>query len=160
MMMCADLFGADPDDVDGYVATGSSESNACAIRWACETFSSAPFIGGENMHFSIKRAIKVVGRELLQVKAEKGGEMDIDALGRGLAGCRDQGVSEVCVMLVCGTTMGEAHDNIDAAIKSSMPRAMIANTVTSTLTVPTAGLSCRFSKTLIRAFVWTFGVRG
>ncbi|CAN0409349.1 unnamed protein product, partial [Pylaiella littoralis] len=114
--MCAKLFGADPDDVDGYVATGSSESNACAVRWAGEKFPNAPFIGGASVHYSITRAVKVVGRELLQVEAEKGGAMDMDALAHVLAECKGRGVCEVIVMLVCGTTMGEGHDNIDAAI--------------------------------------------
>lgn len=116
-MMCADLFGADPDSIDGFVATGGSESNSCAVRWAGEQFPGAPFIGGANMHYSLKRAMKVGGRELLEVEAGNGGEIDMGALGRVLAECKGRGIDAVCLMLVCGTTMSEAHDNIDAAIE-------------------------------------------
>jgi histidine decarboxylase len=104
----ADLLRAPRDDRWGYVTTGGSEGNLYALHLARNLNPGAVVYYSDSVHYSIDKAIEILGMDSVRVRTGRWGEIDYDDLTNQIDRRRDR---PTVVVATAGTTMTEAVDD-------------------------------------------------
>lgn len=105
----ADLFRARRDDRWGYVTTGGSEGNLYALQVARGLLPRAVVYYSDAAHYSVEKAVRLLGMDAVRVRADRWGEIEYDDLTAQLERRRDR---PAAVVATIGTTMTEAVDDV------------------------------------------------
>jgi histidine decarboxylase len=105
----ADLLRAPSDDRWGYVTTGGSEGNLYALHLARNLLPGAIVYYSDAAHYSIDKAIGILGMDSVRVRTDSWGETDYDDLATQIDRRRDR---PTVVAAAAGTTMTEAVDDV------------------------------------------------
>jgi histidine decarboxylase len=105
----ADLFRAPADDRWGYVTNGGSESNLYALYLARSLYPNGMVYHSTAAHYSVDKAIDILGMPSTAVRCDDRGEIDYDDLAEAL---RPQRFRPAIVFANVGTTMTEAVDDV------------------------------------------------
>jgi histidine decarboxylase len=105
----AQLFRAPADKWWGYVTNGSTECNLYALYVARQKLPGAAVYYSREAHYSVPKAIHILGRTGVAIQTTSGGEMDYADLQRQLLA---KGADEAIVLATIGTTMTEARDDV------------------------------------------------
>src|SRR5579859_1591565 len=103
----ADLFRAPADDRWGYVTNGGSESNLYALYLARSLYPNGMVYHSTAAHYSVDKAIDILGMPSTAVRCDDRGEIDYDDLAEAL---RPQRFRPAIIFANVGTTMTEAVD--------------------------------------------------
>ncbi|MCO4746637.1 MAG: aspartate aminotransferase family protein [Proteobacteria bacterium] len=124
--ICAEqIMGAEPDTVDGYVASGGTESNIQAIwafrnRWAREDGVSAGSIGllcSEDTHYSVHKATDLLGLHIETVAVDTWSRaLEARSVDASIERLQARGVTHIIAMLNLGTTMFGSVDEANALL--------------------------------------------
>lgn len=128
--LCAEqIAGAEPGTIDGYVASGGTESNIQALwafrnAWRADGVDTSDIgiLCSEDTHYSVHKGADLLGLAIEVVAVERGTRrMCRPALDRALDRLGDRGVTHVAAVLTMGTTMfgavddpGPVYDALDA----------------------------------------------
>lgn len=104
----ARLYGAKPDEVAGYAASGGTEANAWGCAQGRSRLPDAPLYFSEDAHFGIPRIAEALRMEPVRVRSRRDGRIDISALH---AQCRRRPGRGAVVVATIGTTMFGAIDD-------------------------------------------------
>jgi histidine decarboxylase len=106
----ADLMRAPADDRSGYVTSGAGEGNLFALHLARGLYErQAVVYYSSARHFSLDKAVDVLGMSSIVVRADETGRMDLHDLADQVGQHRDR---PVVVVANIGTTMTEAVDDV------------------------------------------------
>lgn len=105
----AELFNADAGDFWGYVTNGGTEGNIYGLYLARQLYPKGIVYSTRETHYSVGKAIHLLGLESVEVDATSQGEMDYFSLVEKTAGYRQ---CPAIVVANIGTTMKEARDDI------------------------------------------------
>jgi histidine decarboxylase len=105
----ADLFRAPGDDRWGYVTSGGTESNLYALYLARSLFPNGLVYYSDAAHYSVPKAVDVLGMQAVRVQTTAAGVVDYGDLRNVIAQHRDK---PAIVVANIGTTMTEAVDDI------------------------------------------------
>jgi histidine decarboxylase len=105
----ADLLRAPRDDRWGYVTTGGSEGNLYALHLARNLLPGAIVYYSDAAHYSVDKAIGILGMDSMRVRTDRWGETDYDDLATQIDRRRDR---PTVVVAMAGTTMTEAVDDV------------------------------------------------
>ncbi len=101
-------------DYWGYVTSGSSESIMQAIYSAREALPGASLFFSAAAHYAVPKAGYLLGiQDVVPIDADEHGELDLAAFAASL---EERSGRRVIVVLTCGTTLQEGHDNIAGAL--------------------------------------------
>jgi tyrosine decarboxylase/aspartate 1-decarboxylase len=121
------------DDPDGYIASGGTEANIQAVRAAREraTYRGGPagtdptIVAGEHVHFSVRKAAKLLDVELLTAPLTDGYRVDVEAIDElvddrtalvvGVAGSTEYGRVDPIPELASIAASVDAPLHVDAA---------------------------------------------
>jgi histidine decarboxylase len=104
-----DLLRAPRDDRWGYVTTGATEGNLCALYVARRTYPDAVVYHSNAAHYSVPKAVDLLAMPSVVVQTDRRGEMDYADLRRKL----EAGKGKAAVVVAnIGTTMTEAVDRV------------------------------------------------
>ncbi len=103
----AELTGLPPDDYWGYVTNGGSEGNLYGVFLARETMPNAMVYYSEDTHYSVGKAMRVLGVNSIMIRRQDNGEFDYDDLKESIKVHRD---IPAIVFTTVGTTMTGALD--------------------------------------------------
>ena len=105
----ADLMRAPVGDRWGYVTTGAGEGNLYALHLARSIYPHAIVYHSEAAHYSVDKAIDLLGMPSIAVRADDAGRMDCHDLAAQVGRHRERAV---VVVANIGTTMTEAVDDV------------------------------------------------
>jgi histidine decarboxylase len=105
----ADLLHAPADDRWGYVTSGGSEGNLYALHLARSLLPRAVVYFSDATHYSVEKAIRLLGMDAVRVRAGEWGEIDYADLEEQISRRRHL---PVVVVATAGTTMTEAVDDV------------------------------------------------
>jgi len=113
------------DSAGGIGASGGTLSNLNALVAArnhagLESDSKAVFLTSEDAHSSFVKCSRIMGlckNNLIKVKTEKNGSMDICDLERNIDKCSEEGKKIFCIVATLGTTIRGAIDPIEKISK-------------------------------------------
>ena len=105
----ADLLHAPEEDRWGYVTTGGTEGNLYALHLARNLYPRAVVYFSDAAHYSVDKAIRLLGMDAVRVRADQWGEIDYDDLARQVDARRHR---PVVVIATAGTTITEAVDDL------------------------------------------------
>jgi histidine decarboxylase len=105
----ADLLRAPAEDRWGYVTTGGTEGNLAALWAARRRYPYGVVYYSTAVHYSIAKALDLLGMAGVLIDADERGEMDYDDLTIQIRGFLHQ---PVIVVANIGTTMTEAVDDV------------------------------------------------
>ena len=109
------LWGChDLSDYWGSIGASGTEGNLWGIYLGREIMSGAVMLYGDDAHYSLPKAARILRIPAVPVKSLPNGEMDMDDFALQLALLQGK---PVIVALTCGTTMKGAHDDIFVAIR-------------------------------------------
>ncbi|MCB9693161.1 MAG: aspartate aminotransferase family protein [Alphaproteobacteria bacterium] len=121
--ICAEeILGAEPGTVDGYVATGGTESNIQALwsfrnRWRSEGVTTVGVLASSDTHYSIAKAGDLLGLPVLTVPVDERTRRMRPADVRAAAlDARARGLTHLVVVLNMGTTMFGSVDEPDPVL--------------------------------------------
>lgn len=116
------ILCAEPDTVDGYVATGGTEANLQAIwiyrNYFLEVFQASlaeiAIVCSEDSHYSMQKAGNIFQVQCVLLPVEKESrKIDQPAAERKLAGVKENGVKYIIVVNNMMTTMFGSIDDVD-----------------------------------------------
>ncbi|KAB0644976.1 histidine decarboxylase [Burkholderia latens] len=105
----ASLFNAGDDDYWGYVTNGGTEGNIYGLYIARELHPDGVLYCTADTHYSVSKAVRLLGLTVVTVRSQPHGEMDYDDL-RSKA--RDRLHNPAIVVANLGTTMKEGKDDV------------------------------------------------
>jgi histidine decarboxylase len=105
----ADLLRADPDDRWGYVTSGGTEGNLHALHLARDLHRDGVVYHSDQAHYSIDKAIGLLGLPSVRIRTNHWGDLDYDDLTAQLDRRRER---PAIVVATAGTTMTEAVDDV------------------------------------------------
>ena len=105
----ANLFRAPESDRWGYVTTGGSEGNLYALHLARNLFPGPVVYFSDAAHYSVDKAIGLLGLASVRVRTDQWGEIDYNDLTSQIDRRRDR---PAIVVATAGTTMTEAVDDV------------------------------------------------
>jgi histidine decarboxylase len=105
----ADLFRAPAEDRWGYVTNGGSESNLYALYLARSLYPNGMVYHSTAAHYSVDKAIDILGMSSTAVHCEVQGEIDYVDLAEALRPHRNR---PAIIFANVGTTMTEAVDDV------------------------------------------------
>ena len=105
----ADLLRAPADDRWGYVTTGATEGNLYALYLARQLHPDAIVYHSSAAHYSVPKAVHLLGMQSIVVRANDTGEIDYSDLADQARRHRDQ---PVAIVATIGTTLTEAVDDV------------------------------------------------
>ncbi len=121
-IIACDIFNAETDSFDGYVASGGTEANMQAI-WVYREFfkkekgfsdAEIAIVCSSDTHYSIPKASNVLGVELTKIKVnEVSRQMTYSDLEATLSKLKNDGVKSIIFIANMMTTMFGSVDNID-----------------------------------------------
>jgi tyrosine decarboxylase/aspartate 1-decarboxylase len=121
-VLAVDIFKAQPDSFDGYIAPGGTEANIQAI-WIYRNyfmhkenakFSEIAIIASEDTHYSIPKAANLLMLDWLKIAMDfKTRLIDVSSLETNIANAKEKGKKYFIVVSNMGTTMFGAVDNPD-----------------------------------------------
>ncbi|WP_067646824.1 aminotransferase class I/II-fold pyridoxal phosphate-dependent enzyme [Nocardia harenae] len=114
----ARLANGAPDETYGYIAAAGSEANLFGLDRGCTALPAARIYCSSAAHYSIRKAARLMRRELVVVDADPTGRMDPAALA---ATCRRDAGRGAIVVATLSTTMTGAVDDVDAIIAAASP---------------------------------------
>ncbi|MFA6048128.1 MAG: pyridoxal-dependent decarboxylase [Parcubacteria group bacterium] len=123
--MAADLMNADPQEVDGYIASGGTEANLVGCWMGRDAHRQKPcaIICSYLTHYSVIKASNVLGigieagadgNGLHLLGTDDTGHLLLDQFEQKLRELADKGISNIIVVGNAGTTMLGSVDNIPA----------------------------------------------
>lgn len=118
--MVRKLWIGEGQALSGYVTPGGSESNNLGAKLGRVKCLGAPVLFNAAGHYSVARATGLVGipnERRVSIAADTSGAISLVALEQKLEELRVGGLQSVIVMLTCGTTFTEGHDNIGAVLR-------------------------------------------
>lgn len=95
----------------GYVTSGGTEGNIRGLSFGKFLHPEALFYASETSHYSVEKAVRLMGAEMVKVRATRGGRLDLDDFRRTLNPDR-----AAVVNLNVGTTMSGAVDDVQGAV--------------------------------------------
>ncbi len=119
------ILCADPETVDGYVATGGTEANLQAIwiyrNYFMEVFqatlSEIAIVCSEDSHYSMQKAGNIFQVQCVLLSVEKESrKIDLPAAERKLAGLKENGIKYIIVVNNMMTTMFGSIDDVDVYV--------------------------------------------
>lgn len=121
-VLAVDIFKAEPDAFDGYIAPGGTEANIQAI-WMYRNYfmykqnakpSEIAIIASEDTHYSIPKAANLLMLDWLKIPIDfKTRVIDVFALENIIINAKERGKKYFIVVSNMGTTMFGAVDNPD-----------------------------------------------
>jgi len=99
------------DDFWGYVTSGGTESNTCAVSLACNKYPSATLYYSQSAHYSIAKAARLYKH--FEIPADCRDNINLDALFQVIEKNYERKGAPAGVMLTFGTTKFGACDPID-----------------------------------------------
>jgi histidine decarboxylase len=108
----AALTGAPPDELWGYVTSGGTEGNLCALALARRALPDAVVYASDASHYSVDKLLYLLGLPLCKVPSLQDGRMDTERLREELHAARRAGRAQAIVVLNVGTTMTGAIDDL------------------------------------------------
>jgi histidine decarboxylase len=105
----ADLLRAPADDRWGYVTTGATEGNLYALYLARQLHPDAIVYHSSAAHYSLPKAVHLLGMQSVVVRADDSGEIDYSDLADQARRHRDR---PAVIVANVGTTMTEAVDDV------------------------------------------------
>ncbi|UQD55443.1 pyridoxal-dependent decarboxylase [Flavobacterium sp. K5-23] len=125
-VLAVDIFKAEPDSFDGYIAPGGTEANIQAI-WMYRNYfiykqnarpSEIAIIASEDTHYSIPKAANLLMLDWLKIPIDfETRVIDIFALENIIINAKERGEKYFIVVSNMGTTMFGAVDNPDDYIQ-------------------------------------------
>ncbi|UGT59974.1 aminotransferase class I/II-fold pyridoxal phosphate-dependent enzyme [Nocardia asteroides] len=112
----ARLANGAPDETYGYIAASGSEANLFGLDRGCVALPDAKIYCSGAAHYSIRKAARLMRRELVVVAADATGRMDPAALA---AACRPGAGRGAIVVATLSTTMTGAIDDVDAIVAAA-----------------------------------------
>ncbi len=110
------LWGChDLTDYWGSIGASGTEGNLWGIYLGREMLPGAVMLYGDDAHYSLPKAARILRIPAVPVKSLPNGEMDIDDFALQLALLQGK---PVIAALTCGTTMKGAHDDIAGALRA------------------------------------------
>ena len=119
-VLAVDVFKAEPNSFDGYIAPGGTEANIQAI-WMYRNYfmnklnsslSEIAIIASEDTHYSIPKAANVLMLDWLKIPVDfETRTIDIFALENSIVNAKKRGKKYFIVVANMGTTMFGAIDN-------------------------------------------------
>lgn len=97
----------------GYVTNGGTESNLFGMYVARETYPQGIVLFSEETHYSLPKAVRILGMKYGVVNSKPNGEMDYRHFARLVNGLRHY---PIIVNLNIGTTMKGAIDDLDKVL--------------------------------------------
>jgi tyrosine decarboxylase / aspartate 1-decarboxylase len=131
--LCAEhVLGAEPDTVDGYVASGGTESNIQAIwafrnAWRAEGVDPGQIaiLCSTDTHYSAHKAADLLGVHIQLVPVDDWSRaMSEAAINAALDALQQRGVTHVALMLTMGTTMFGSVDALDPPVTALESRGL------------------------------------
>ncbi|MGW1363052.1 histidine decarboxylase [Streptomyces chartreusis] len=112
----AQSAGSDPDAVYGYLTTGGTEGLLFGMATARTALPHAPVYASDQAHYSVGKAARLLGLQLITVVSRPDGTMDPDDLRSKLhqqtvLAPRNQSPGAI-VLATIGTTMRGAYDDV------------------------------------------------
>lgn len=104
----ARLFRAPPDDYWGYITNGGTEGNIYGLYLGRELYPDAVAYFSQDTHYSVNKAVHLLGLEHCVVRSESNGEMSYDDLRQQASRTRHR---PAVVIANIGTTMKEGKDD-------------------------------------------------
>jgi histidine decarboxylase len=141
----ARLYGAKPDEITGYTASGGTEANLWGCLQGRGRFPDAPLYFSEAAHFSIPRIADTLRMRSVRIPARRDGSMDVAALRRA---CQRHPGRGAVVVATIGTTMLGAMDDvpaIDAATEAAGGTHIHADAALAGLIAPFAPVPIRWA---------------
>lgn len=121
-VLAVDIFKAEPDTFDGYIAPGGTEANIQAI-WMYRNYflykqnakaSEIAIIASEDTHYSIPKAANLLMLDWLKIPVDfKSRVIDVFTLENIIINAKERGKKYFIVVSNMGTTMFGAVDNPD-----------------------------------------------
>jgi glutamate/tyrosine decarboxylase-like PLP-dependent enzyme len=125
-VLAVDIFKAQPDSFDGYIAPGGTEANIQAI-WMYRNYfmyklnakpSEIAIIASEDTHYSIPKAANLLMLDWLKIPIDfKTRVIDVFSLENIIINAKERGKKYFIVISNMGTTMFGAVDNPDDYIQ-------------------------------------------
>lgn len=121
-MLCEDVFGAEPDTYDGYIASGGTEANIQAVWMYRNLFineynaslDEILLIASADTHYSVAKASNLLQLQHRSIPVDENNRcLDIVALNQIVAEEKLKGKKYVIVISNVGTTMFGSIDNPD-----------------------------------------------
>ncbi|MFZ3491807.1 histidine decarboxylase [Streptomyces sp. 5.8] len=115
----AEMAGAHPDDTYGYVTTGGTEGILFGLATARRHLPHATVYTSDQAHYSVARAAKLLGQQVVTLPSNRDGTLDPDSLRvtaflhRRLRPHAGRGPGAIVVATI-GTTMRGAYDDVTA----------------------------------------------
>ncbi|WP_405179599.1 histidine decarboxylase [Nocardia sp. NBC_01377] len=106
-----ELANGRPEHTYGYVSASGSEANLFGLDRGCALLPEAKIYCSSAAHYSVRKAARLMRRELVVVDCDESGRMDVDALAEV---CRHDAGRGAVVVATLGTTMTGAIDDVDA----------------------------------------------
>ncbi len=119
------ILCADPETVDGYVATGGTEANLQAIwiyrNYFMEVFqaslSEIAIVCSEDSHYSMQKAGNIFQVQCVLLSVEKESrKIDLPAAERKLVGLKENGIKYIIIVNNMMTTMFGSIDDVDVYV--------------------------------------------
>lgn len=121
-VLAVDIFKAEPDSFDGYIAPGGTEANIQAI-WMYRNYfmhkkdakpSEIAIIASEDTHYSIPKAANLLMLDWLKIPVDfENRIIDVFALENIIINAKERGKKHFIIVSNMGTTMFGAVDNPD-----------------------------------------------
>ncbi len=128
--ICAeDIFNAEKDSFDGYVASGGTEANIQA-QWIFRNYfqkekgakpSEIGLLFSEDTHYSAYKGCNLLGINPIQIKVDEERKWDLDDLKVKLNEAKQNGIKYLIVHLSMGTTMFGSIDHPDPILATIKP---------------------------------------
>jgi tyrosine decarboxylase/aspartate 1-decarboxylase len=125
-VLAVDIFKAQPDSFDGYIAPGGTEANIQAI-WMYRNYfmyklnakpAEIAIIASEDTHYSIPKAANLLMLDWLKIPIDfKTRVIDVFSLENIIINAKEQGKKYFIIISNMGTTMFGAVDNPDDYIQ-------------------------------------------
>lgn len=110
----AELYHAPQDDYWGYVTNGGTEGNIYGLYLARESLPNGSVFFSQDTHYSIKKAVKVLGMSSNIIKSKKNGEIDYEDLEEKI---KTNGKTPPIIVANIGTVIKGAVDRIEKIVE-------------------------------------------
>lgn len=125
--ICAtQIFGAKPDTVDGYVASGGTEANIQAF-WVLRNYfiqklgashDEIAMVYSSDAHYSMPKGVNLLNINSIRAQVDQESRLiDLDKLEDSLKEAKESGIRYFILVMNMSTTMFGSVDDMDAAIK-------------------------------------------
>ncbi|WP_410872965.1 histidine decarboxylase [Nocardia sp. A7] len=111
-----ELANGRPEHTYGYVGASGSEANLFGLDRGCTLLPDAKIYCSAATHYSVRKAARLMRKELVVLDCDESGRMDVDALADA---CRRDAGRGAVVVATLGTTMTGAIDDVDAIVDAA-----------------------------------------